>query len=1045
MFRNPNSFSAFLFLFLLGNAATSQDRSFFDKEITSKEVHRIEVSELDKTFRVHTIGIERRDGLWVIQSEFGFRVEKGNDVTELVQRFLNLRKTSAIETGIDPPKLKLIDPLKREEFRGEKSNQAVGVRFRFYDAKHNLLSDLIVGKTENKKTAIRVLKNEMSYWAKSLRTPSAALRDWIDASPLRIPKEDIQFVSLTQNTGKQYENKSSTWPFYLIESSPKSFTLLRNGSLTWKLPGIKADEELLNGSVLQLLDNFEFMEIIRVQQRLTHDSRPMFADNMELVIDNAEIETKRADLDSNLSFIGFDFALVDKKLFLVSRDKIEVGTKSGIVLELHLGTYLNTDHRTRLNTGEDEYYAIFRARMDERLISEKNGNPELAIKIAKAKANKFNEMYADWLFVVSVRNDLAFNRFFFTKRIELPDPSPVDLKFKNASQDKTSNKRFFKGIEINHEKNSALGRLIIWSHPGHQWNIDLKRVGAEKLISTEFGQHFLKPGSYRIQANPVYQKAVWNNPESYEFELKEHQTTIISLGGFPLEIEFARESKEGVKPYPVGVPLAQPFWKQDKLNQVGYGSRRPRGARYVSLTQPLLVGPHTKSMDAKEFNSICIFNPFQRTAHVDVRGKSINQSFLLPPRGTRLVLLRKRTDCSITSNVGQGLLRESRSIKGNDGLSLFTIGGGTAFVWKPKPDKASVRVHSARDSILAPAHVHAFEHPSNLLVNAWSPEEQLLKVVEKTTDRKADLDNPDVEEGNPDAVTKASGIWENEGPILSVTFGDRRRYLYPFVTADIGKPHTEKEGEIFAHPDFDVSLFRLPTPLKEKPIQSFAAMNNQIIVISQGEISDGITGEPLYQKQSESDLESNIASAILAEEGLLLSTSQARMATLENDQLKLGLSLVDPTLKLWMHPYNSNVYAFGGKAIHGGYQVEFDYAQPITRQPKPVTALGATKKGLLAGFNNEIHLRLDGDSRNPWRKIIQLPIEMEVVGIHDFDGMLVFSTSHSLYKLSAGIASPIVMGIGGDIYPYQDGLILRDQKSMKLYFVKSKLFRTSSK
>ena len=532
-------------------------------------------------------------------------------------------------------------------------------------------------------------------------------------------------------------------------------------------------------------------------------------------------------------------------------------------------------------------------------------------------------------------------------------------------------------------------RLIVQAYDLKRWTITAERQG--ETISLTAADVILPAGTYEIHA--LVKLGAADGSESVTLTLRPGCVHVYAVGSVPLELDARTGPVEASMPR--GVPGTGALWIDPRTERLRSDRFNPKTSEPLPMDAEITVNVRDGALGADAGTWVLVSNPYNEVIQFTVAGEETVWNFTLAGPALRLVPSSPGTRLTVTARIGiAGDLLDEETVTVPKGPSLYTVGGATCYVWD-SGKKNELQFQNESERILA-GHIAPLKNGSEYLYRFPIPSpvsmEQTTLLIRESYDRR------------PDA------------------------HLLIAVAAPLLPPFPEALGKLTAHPDVRVTELPAPEALRAFVIQAAAVVGDGIVVIADQAAYDYATGQRLHGDGPP------LRDVAAAGDGLFLITRQARSATIEGRDLVVGMSLMDPTIRLWSQANSERVYLYGGKASGGLCVVDSYGIERIMDPDIRVTAVGATKNGLLIGRWRRIEKLTFDDWIPESAPIIELPAgPAAVIGLYDAGGVLVFATEVAIYYMpSAGMVVPLVIGIGGPIYPYRDGILVHDHKSRKL-------------
>jgi len=242
------------------------------------------------------------------------------------------------------------------------------------------------------------------------------------------------------------------------------------------------------------------------------------------------------------------------------------------------------------------------------------------------------------------------------------------------------------------------------------------------------------------------------------------------------------------------------------------------------------------------------------------------------------------------------------------------------------------------------------------------------------------------------------------------------------------------------HPDVEVTELAPPPALSKSVIRSLAVSEDGVVALVDGVPYNHATGERLHQGGP------LLGSAALTSKGLFLLTRQALSASIQDRRIVTGTSVVDPTIQAWASPGSDSVYLFGGQAAGGLYRLAADKLKRVLDSAEQVTALGVARGGILVARGRRIDEIAIESGEVRVTRIVEVPEQLSpILGLHDAERVLVIATEKAVLMFDGEAYLPLVVGVGGPLYPYRDGLLVHDCNSRKLLVIKGPMLAANRK
>jgi len=529
------------------------------------------------------------------------------------------------------------------------------------------------------------------------------------------------------------------------------------------------------------------------------------------------------------------------------------------------------------------------------------------------------------------------------------------------------------------------GRLVVW-----------KEAASALQIKVE-GQTPGPDGSYRLPAGDYTVTAADDKgrvAESFRFKVDEGTLNVCVIGGVP--VETAVTVKGRVLRPRTHFPTPGALRACAPCEQLMSAATCPKCAKPTGRVSPdaeVVFTPAQRFVDpAVDAPLLVVANPYSAAVKVGLRSAAGEFSFDLAAGHVRAVPCGAREKISAKTTLeSDGSILDESELEAGDGVSLVAIGGSTWLHWVAE-DGAPVS-----DGSVPPAPVQALKvEPGAVLVTPKAGDAALIA---------------------REAAGKPAGR------------------LVALVSAPLASAPPRAPGRMTLHPQAKVFPLQLPKALDGKTLESAAPSGRGALGVLDGSIVDLSTGDPLAENGI------RIRSAAVSSQGVVLLTRHGQCGTLDAKKFVGGSSVPDPTLRLWADPAGPDVYLFGGHVIRGLYHIGETGPSEILPDFPPVTALGASAEGTLIARGRRIDLLPRGAKADALKAVISLPDGPDVLGLHDAGRGLVFATEKGVYWLSDNASVPLVLGIGGPLMPSDEGIVVHDRASRRLFQLKGPFFK----
>jgi len=381
---------------------------------------------------------------------------------------------------------------------------------------------------------------------------------------------------------------------------------------------------------------------------------------------------------------------------------------------------------------------------------------------------------------------------------------------------------------------------------------------------------------------------------------------------------------------------------------------------------------------------LLIVNPYADPIACTVAAGGWQQEIVIDGPACRFVPIGGAAAVTVSSRLASGGEPfEERTLQIQPGLPLHTIGGATVYRWlgqqegacPPAPDGALAHF-SAETRVRLPAE----GDPAHWIL--------ISQLRDLTTGLAVVVSDPPEIPAAPQALTVQAGV---------------------------------RVVELAA-----------PAALRGRTIQSVATDGSRLIAIAGGTAHDFATGEALHAPAPV-----EIARAAAGPAGLVLLTRTGTLATLRDGQLLTGEPLYDPTWRLAAAAESvPAVWLYDGGAQTDLILRPLDGTDSLQHLNWPgLTALRASGAGtLLAATGRRLERARLSEGFVSTEAILILPEESPpIVSILELNGRLLFSTSGAVYALQGNLVLPLAEGIGGELHPWRDGLLVHDARTLRLY------------
>jgi hypothetical protein len=523
------------------------------------------------------------------------------------------------------------------------------------------------------------------------------------------------------------------------------------------------------------------------------------------------------------------------------------------------------------------------------------------------------------------------------------------------------------------------GRLIVWQPEGSPLPI---KVEGDAALGPD--------GIYRV-ADGACTVSAGDGAESARFQIKAGTVNLCVIGGAPVEAvatlngRILRLRGRFPPPGPLHACLA--------CGELEIAAVCPRCSKPTDRLPPdaeLVVSKSERFVDpATDTPLLLIANPYASSIRMRLSGPGLETTFDLAPGRVRALPCKARDRIRALAHVEPGgrLLDESE-IEAPEGVSICAVGGATWFQWMGGDGEREA------DGSLVPAPVQRLA----------------LKAGEMLA-----LPKPD------------------DAAVLAKETGER---LVTIVSAPLLPRESRPAGRVTVHPKAKVHPLQTSKELDGKAVEAAASTGRGAIAIFDGVLYDLATGESLQEAGGP-----RFRSAAVSSQGLVLVTRQGRLATLDGRKPAFGMTFPDPTIRVWADPAGPEVFLYGGKAIRGLYLLGEEGPVEILPDYPPVTALGSTPEGTLVARGRRIDLLPRGGRADSLRAVLALPDGPDIVGVHDAGRGLVFATAAGAHWLSDNVAVPLALGIGGELFGCEDGIVVHDRAGRRLHLLKGPFLR----
>ncbi|HVS37085.1 MAG TPA: hypothetical protein VMS17_16105 [Gemmataceae bacterium] len=539
-------------------------------------------------------------------------------------------------------------------------------------------------------------------------------------------------------------------------------------------------------------------------------------------------------------------------------------------------------------------------------------------------------------------------------------------------------------------------RLIVIAEDPERWRLVVESQGTP-AHSADTWDLRLPAGRCVIRVFPA--EARGGDPESIALTLEPGRVHVCALGGVPVHVDAVVGDRVGSSQR--GVAGTGPLcWGSGGSIQVG--DRQASHGDYLGLDAEVQVYADPGSLRADADSALLTTNPYDEPLRCSVDDGDARWEFTLAGSAVRVTPCQAGRATTVETRLGMdGPVVDTASVTPLGGLSLFTIGGSTCYVWE------------------GDWPFDAKNDPDRILPD------RLLSLT-----------------GDSDVVIRLADPQRRDGPDDHTLLWKRHPRkgeagLTVAVSGPLLAPTPAPLGELTTHPDVRASQLPIPDGLRDQVVTSAAVVGQGVVAVADGAVYDWADGRRL------DDGGPPVASIAFSSSGLFLVTRQGRSAAIHNGRLIADRSLVDPTLQAWAAPGADVVYLYGGKAAGGLYAVAADGVRRLLDDDSRVTGLGTARQGFLAARGRRIdRVTMEGDQAR-FEPIVDLPEGPPVVGLCEIDDGVVFATEKAVYQLKNGVVLPLVLGAGGPLYPYRGGLLLHDRSSWKLLLLEGS-FRASA-
>ena len=322
----------------------------------------LQVSAVSPDAELLTFKIEKKDGLWVIPSHYGYPAEADERLSNTQASVLGIvRETLAAEESSRHRLFGVVDPLSFDPTNEESYDlESYGQRITLYDEQEEVLADFIIGKevkqdsddneslVQNQGEKVYYVRREdevRTYTAKLNIDLSTKFEDWIKPNLLQVDSERLTRIEIDK-----FELKDGG---VSLTGQISPMRKIQKGKVTLERPDPAGSwavndfddtkETLVNAKLSEIVSVVQDLTISDVRPKTNFEGQPLITPDLKVnSIKELENDTQlfrrlmqqlRDEMDAN----GFSF-INDNGIKLVSKfGNIKVGTDEGISFRLLFG------------------------------------------------------------------------------------------------------------------------------------------------------------------------------------------------------------------------------------------------------------------------------------------------------------------------------------------------------------------------------------------------------------------------------------------------------------------------------------------------------------------------------------------------------------------------------------------------------------------------------------------------------------------------------------------------------------------------------------
>jgi hypothetical protein len=542
--------------------------------------------------------------------------------------------------------------------------------------------------------------------------------------------------------------------------------------------------------------------------------------------------------------------------------------------------------------------------------------------------------------------------------------------------------------------NAAPVRLVLWAEAPDAWQFSIE--GSDEARSVTAGEQLLPPGRYTIFARPSStQFADW---ESLTLDLASSRVYLYVAGARPVALSIGGEVFDlaATRSEPLVVGQAAP--EQDM-----HAPDLPERA-FIAVDAPIRVQPCDRPIDVQGAD-LLVVNPYDVPVVCEVGRGTAVWRFRLSAGGARWIAGSRPEAVQIRATfVGQlhAIAPCEVSLPAAPSLAIHTLGSATLLGFA----RGEQIVRS-----LPPG-----------LVQQLEPD--LCRAIRLPTAGSGG------EPHTADAILQC---------------GDER--LFVLASAPLLPPQISPLSAITSHPNVTVSRLPLPESLADRVVVDVAGYHDQVLGVCGGNVFDLASGAALHGSAPQGPA-GPVRKVACGPGGAFVLLRGARLARIESNELRLDQrELLDPTFDLWISTQTGDSLLHGGKASSGLHRLDGDGLIRLERdvQPRAITALADAPEGIYLARGRQIDrggYTFGFVSASP---VISLPPGPPVIGLLAVGDALLFATEDAVSIIQGGVVLPLVIGAGGPLFRYRDGVLVHDRRSSELLVIGGSILQPSSK